>query len=253
MGETVPLHKLLKSERRILLSYPKYDEAVASCRLRELRGLGVETVEMRGPHMIGKVHVLGKGHVGVVVAARVGGRLVALKIRRVDADRESLSAEAEYLKIANGVSVGPQLFASSGNFLVMEFIDGEYLVNWVGGLEHSGEGRLRHVIRRLLDKARRLDGVGLDHGELSRAHRHVILAGDEPRIIDFESASTVRRVANVTSIAHYIYFNRYMRSMVEGAIPVPEENDLIEALRRYKGSPIDANYDDLLRFCGLLA
>jgi putative serine/threonine protein kinase len=253
LGETVSLQKLPESEGRILLSYPKYDEAIAGCRLRELRGLGVEAIDLRGPHMIGKVHVLGKGHVGVVVAALMGRRLFALKIRRMDADRESLSAEAEYLGMANGASVGPQLFASSSNFLVMEFIDGEYLVNWVEGLELSDEGRLRHVLRQLLDKARGLDGVGLDHGELNRAHRHVIVAGEEPRIIDFESASTGRRVANVTSITNYIYFNRHMRSMVEGVIPVPVKKDIVGALRRYKRSPIDANYDGLLRVCGLLA
>ena len=251
MSEIVPLDGLLQTRAALIICYPRFDVDEAERRLKELRILGVEALELRGRHKAGKVPVLGKGHVGVVVAARFGGALAALKIRRVDADRESFAAEAENLKTANRVSVGPRLKAASVNFLLMELIEGDYLPDWVGGLGPSEERRLRRVIRLLLDKARRLDSVGLDHGELSRAHRHVIVAGDEPRIIDFESASTRRRAANVTSITHFIYFNRRMRTMIERFLSAPEPEALIEALRRYKRSPTDRNYGGLLGICGL--
>ena len=251
MSEIVPLDGLLQTRAALIICYPRFDVDEAERRLKELRILGVEALELRGRHKAGKVPVLGKGHVGVVVAARFGGALAALKIRRVDADRESFAAEAENLKRANRVSVGPRLKAASVNFLLMELIEGDYLPDWVGGLGPSEERRLRRVIRLLLDKARRLDSVGLDHGELSRAHRHVIVAGDEPRIIDFESASTRRRAANVTSITQYIYFNRWMRTMIERLLSTPEPEALIEALRRYKRSPTDMNYSRFLGVCGL--
>ena len=253
MSEIVPLDGLLQSRMAPLLCYPRLDADEAERRLGELRLLGVEALELRGRHRVGEVPVLGKGHVGVVVAARIGDASAALKIRRVDADRDSLAAEAESLRRANLVSVGPRLMAASSNFLLMELIEGDYLPDWVGGLGPSEERRLRRVIRLLLDKARRLDSAGLDHGELSRAHRHVIVAGDEPRIIDFESASTGRRAANVTSVAQYVYFNRRMKAMVEGLMPTPEREALIEALRRYKRSPTDGNYGGLLQVCGLRA
>lgn len=251
MGEIVSLDGLLQSQLALLLCYPRYDSDEGEWRLRELRSLGVEGLELRGRHRVDGMPVLGKGHVGVVVAARFEGAPVALKIRRVDADRESFDAEAENLRIANRVSVGPRLLGVSDNFLLMELVEGDYLTDWVGGLHLSDEGRLRGVLRHLLDKTRRLDLVGLDHGELSSAHRHVIVAGDDPRIIDFESASAARRVANVTSIANYIYFNSLMRGLVEERLPGPRPDALIEALRHYKWAPTDSSYSRLLDICGL--
>jgi len=225
LGEVVPLDGLLRSRAAPLLCYPVFDADEAGRRLGELRALGVEALEFRGRHRVGAAPVLGKGHVGVVVAARIRGAPAAVKIRRVDADRGSLEAEAESLGRANRVSVGPRLLGA----------------------------RLRRVLRLLLDKARRLDAAGLDHGELSRAQRHVIVSGDGPRIIDFESASAGRRAANVTSIAHYIFFSGRMRGMVGGLMPVPESGVLIGALRRYRRSPSDGSYLGLLRACGLCA
>jgi len=204
LSEVVPIHRLLQSRAAIILCYPKFDNEEAGRRLRELKKIGVEALELRGRHKVGNVPLLGKGHVGVVVAAQQKGASAALKIRRMDADRESLLEEAENLKIANQVSVGPRLKEKSENFLLMEFIEGPYLVDWVANLGPSDIPLLRQTIRILLGKARALDSVGLDHGELSRAHRHVIVSRNHPRIIDFESASTRRKAANVTSISQFI-------------------------------------------------
>ena len=236
-----------------LLSYPRFDGEVAESRLRELHGLGVEALVSGGRHVVDGVPILGKGHVGVVVAALLGGVGVAVKIRRVDADRSSLAAEAENLRIANKASVGPEFLGASQNFLVMELVEGDYLAEWVAGLEPSEGGRAQGVLRRLLWKARRLDTIGLDHGELSRAHRHVIVSGGEPRIVDFESASTGRRCGNVTSVAQYLFFSRRMAGLIGGIHPMPGREVLIEALRGYKKEPTDEGFRRVLAVCGLSA
>lgn len=253
MSEVIPLEGLLQTRAGFLLFYPSYDDDEAERRLGELHNLGVQALLMRGRHRIKDVAILGKGHVGVVVAAKCDNRLIALKIRREDADRASLEAEADNLKNANLVSVGPRFLGVSPNFLMMELIEGQYLAEWVGGLEPSESARLRCVLVSLLDRARRLDEAGLDHGELSKAHRHIIVAEDDPRIVDFESASTTRRCSNVTSLSHYIFFNRRMRDVVERLHQIPEKDDLLEALSRYKQEPTDESYRMLLEVCSLSA
>jgi putative serine/threonine protein kinase len=251
LAETIPLDGLIGSRAGFLLSYPRYDDAVAVERLGELQDLGVTAIELRGPHMIDGVHVLGKGHVGVVLVARLGGRSVALKARRADADRETLEREAEYLRLANGVSVGPRLVDVSQNFLLMELIEGEYLADWVERLNSGDTERLRRVIVDLLNRAHRLDVVGLDHGELSSAHRHVMIAGGVPRIIDFESASTARRCSNVTSITQYMFFNRRVREGVGRVIGLPERGALLGALAAYKSGPSGERLGALKSVLGL--
>jgi putative serine/threonine protein kinase len=251
LSETIPVDGLIGSRAGFLLSYPRFEEGRALERLGELGALGVTEIELRGRHMIDGVPVLGKGHVGVVLAARFDGSPVALKVRRVDADRGTMEREAEYLKVANGVSVGPRLFGVSRNFLLMELIEGEYLVDWVGGLGPGDAGVLGRVVGGLLDRAHRLDMVGLDHGELSSAHRHVVVSGGVPRIIDFESASTVRRCSNVTSVAHYLFFNRRVRERVGRVLVLPEREALLVALAGYKSGPSGERLGALKSVLGL--
>ena len=180
---------------------------------------------------------MGKGHTGLVIAARMGEEIVALKIRRVDADRDSLETEADCLRLANSVSVGPKFLIASRDLLAMELVEGDYLVNWVDTLDERSATLLQGVFIDLLEKTRRLDETGLDHGELSKAHRHIIVTENGPRIIDFESASSKRRCSNVTSLGQYLFFNRQMREAVRRIMKPPERKKLIEALSSYKREP----------------
>ena len=61
---------------------------------------------------------------GLVTQAILDGDLVALKIRRADADRPSMHEEARLLRLANSVNVGPRLVAATKDFLVMELAFG---------------------------------------------------------------------------------------------------------------------------------
>ena len=251
MSDVVPLEGLLESEVGALLSYPKYNDEIATARLGELQSLGVEGIELRGHSLIGRIPVLGKGHVGVVVSALYGGDSVALKIRRVDADRDSMEDEAEYIRVANSVSVGPMLLGVSRNFLLMELVEGEFLVDWLGG-PGASESLVRGMLRGVLERARRLDVVGLDHGELSRAPRHILVACGMPRIVDFESASIRRRCKNVTSVTQFLFLNRLVRGRVERFMGLPEGDEILGALRAYRRGASEDSFQDLLTVCGLV-
>lgn len=251
MTDLISLEAPLRQEVANLLSYPVFDPEEVKRRILELHLLGVQTLKLKGRHLIDGVKVLGKGHVGVVIAASIGDTPAALKIRRTDADRKSFTVEAGNLKLANQVSVGPKLIDASSNFLLMELVEGEYLANWAKRLEPSEGRRLHRVLQKLMKKARKLDMIGLDHGELSKAHRHVIVASEDPRIIDFESSSTRRRAANITSITNYLYYSKQMRTNIVKILKPPQSTALLHALKQYKRTPTDVNYQELLRVCNL--
>ena len=234
-----------------LLSWPSFDEALAEERLRDLRLLGVDALLLGGPHLVGSLRILGKGHVGIVVAAKMGEARAALKVRRTDADRATLRDEAELLGLANSVRVGPELLGCTDDLLLMELIEGVYLGDWIDGLESSDSDKLRAVLRALLLDARRLDGVGLDHGELVRVRRHIIVAGGVPRIIDFESASTGRRAANVTTVVQSLFLNQGTSARLGRLIVLPDRERLLTALRGYKAGMSDAGFAKILRVLGL--
>ena len=103
-----------------VLCYPKASEVELQSRLMELREHGVKAVEFAGKASAFNVAVLGKGFVGIVIVAYLDGKRVALKIRRVDADRLGLQDEARMLAKANSVQVGPKFIGVSKNFLLMQ-------------------------------------------------------------------------------------------------------------------------------------
>ncbi|MEM3136970.1 MAG: hypothetical protein QW760_00445 [Thermofilaceae archaeon] len=67
-------------------------------RLVELNMLGVDKLMFEGPVEINGVHVIAKGTTGVVVKGVRKDQKVAIKIRRVDANRQSLLSEATKLR-----------------------------------------------------------------------------------------------------------------------------------------------------------
>lgn len=248
MIELIPLEHILKSKAAQLICYPKYKGKEAEERLRELEKLGVEGIELGGKHVLNGLSILGKGKTSVVTVAHFNGDLVAIKARRTDSSRSSMYHEAESLKAANLVGVGPKLLNASHNFLIMELIGGEYFGDWLSKLEPRQESTLIGVLKKLMQQARRLDEINLDHGELSRASRHIIINDERPVIIDFESASSRRRPANVQSLVNYFYFNRVNRENIVKLLEPPERQSLIRILKRYKESQNEENFDSLFRF-----
>jgi len=247
--EPVPLGRLLESDLRVLLSFPHFDEVVAARRLKELKSLGVFSLVPGGPFRFFNLQLLGRGHTGVVVEAdSVFGR-VAVKLLRVDADRLSMVDEARFLGVANGVGVGPALYGWSEGCLVMELVEGPYLQDWLDGL--PSVDAVRGLIRVLFWKARRLDAVGLDHGELAKAFKHVFVCGGVARVIDFESGSLVRRCQNVTSLVQFVFLNDYVSSRVGCVLSLPDRDLVIGALGLYKRGMSDGAFLEVLRVCGL--
>ena len=252
-SQKVSLRQLRDKKYAVILCYPKYDLEEMRKRIRELMALGVKALEFSGEKTVFNVPVLGKGFVGIVVLARVGSGLVALKIRRVDADRSGMQHEAEMLRLANKVGVGPCLVDVSVNFLLMEFVKGDLLPQWLENLKGRGTARrIRSVLRDVLEQCWLLDEAGLDHGELSHASKHVIVkANDKPCIIDFETASVTRRKLNVTSICQYLFIGSQFAKSLTTRLRRVDQHALIVALKRYKSNRVRKNFDEVLRICRL--
>jgi len=253
LPEIVSLEKLRDERYANVLCYPRYNSREAIKRIRELKRLGVKAIEFAGEKTVFHMPVLGKGCVGIVVAARVDRRRVALKIRRVDADRLGMQHEAEMLKKANRVGVGPRLIGTSENFLLMEFVEGTLLPEWIEKLKGRGtKNRLRHVLQDVLEQCWRLDEIGLDHGELSRAPKHIIIGRDnKAHIVDFETASIQRRVSNVTSACQYLFIGSQAAKIIRRKLGKIDHETLRTNLRNYKQNRTRENFKKILHVCKL--
>ncbi|MCX8192180.1 MAG: protein kinase [Nitrososphaerales archaeon] len=232
-----------------IICYPSPDESIVKARVEYLKMLGVERIIFEGKTQIGRLNVLGKGCVGIVVKGIWYGKDCALKIRRVDANRESLENEGKILKMVNCAKIGPKLYESSQDFLVMEFIDGVRIIEWIKSLKGKGSvAKLKGVLKDIVEQCYTLDRLNIDHGELSNLEKHILIDKDRRAvIIDFETASLMRKTSNLTSSVQYLYIGGPVAKRIRRYIGVKDVSEIIDALREYKRLKDERSYKNLLR------
>ena len=248
----LPLDKLSQEPYSTIIGYPKATKKQIKTRIIELKKLGIRDVSFQGQTKIGSLNILGKGYVGVVVLSRIKNKLVAVKIRRTDASRINMVKEAKFLKIANKAGVGPLLIAMSKNFIIMEYLDGKKISEWVNELKSKRDIKLlKSIMQKILEDCYSLDVIGLDHGELSTISKHVVIGKSKTTIIDYESASTQRRVSNVTSATQAICIGSGISKIVRKIYRMPSKNKIIKILRSYKQEQNRQNFEKILEILKL--
>ncbi|MCW4000937.1 MAG: serine/threonine protein kinase [Candidatus Bathyarchaeota archaeon] len=245
----VPTGELQHDPYASVICYPRSNPGQIQMRLEELATLGVDAVEFSGTSSAFALPVLGKGYVGIVAVAYRAGVRLALKMQRVDSERESLMREAELLRMANSVDVGPRFVGGTQHFLLMQLIGGGSFEGWLK--THIDATAVRRVVLEVLEQCWRLDTICLDHGELSKAPKHLLMdIADKPFIVDFETASTTRNASNVTSVCQYLFQGNSEACKALAQVLGPRQRiELVEALRRYRRNRDRESFEELLKLC----
>jgi putative serine/threonine protein kinase len=212
--------------------------------VKQLEALGVTELVFEGHTRVGRLGILGLGTVGIVVRAISSGRLCAVKIRRTDANRPDMADEVRITKLANRVGVGPEVYAHTKDMILMKLLESQELSDWLQSQRGTGSrAAIRQVIHALLNQCRKLDIMGVDHGQLSNLRKQ---AEGAPWIIDFESASTARKPRNVTTAAQYLFVGGAISPALRRALGVKETSTLLKLLADYKGDLSDYHYSKIL-------
>jgi putative serine/threonine protein kinase len=246
---TIPVENLMEEPYASIVCYPRTNPAEIKKRIEELQQHGVSAVEFVGKTNASNVPVLGKGYVGVVVVAYVNGQKLALKMRRIDSDRLDFNHEAKMLQKANAIDVGPKFIAVSNNFLFSQLIDGDLLEDWLE--TYKDKALIRKVLVDIMEQCWRLDESGLDHGEISKASKHLLVdKANKPFIVDFETASVVRKVINVTSVCQFLFMgNSRAAKMLGKVFGESNREELIAALKHFKKNRNRRNFESVLEMC----
>lgn len=230
-----------------IISYPNFSAEEYSDRIAEMKSLGVGSLMVgNGRSIVKGLSIAGKGWVGLVLRARIGSRICALKIRRTDADRSTMESEARLQIIANSAGVGPCIEAHTKNLIAMQYAEGQSIAQWV---RTASVNEARRVARSVLEQCYLLDNIGLDHGQLSRLDRHVIVpdkSEDSACIIDFESASMARKTNNVTSAAQSMFLHGTVANHIRMLLGETDKDKAIMKLREYKRSRTPGSFEELI-------
>ncbi len=151
-----------------------------------------------------------KGKRGLVFRAEYGKKDVAVKVKNPKTKAFNIiQHEAKMLEKLNEYRIGPELIECGKEYIIMEFIDGENIEDFVR--DHSKE-KIRKVITEVFDKLYVLDKIKINKEEMHRPYKHIIV-GERVVLIDFERARTKQNTHNVTQFCNYL--SRSIRDELE--------------------------------------
>lgn len=236
-----------------VLTYPRISLRAAESRVKQLRSMGIDGLIFEGKTKIGRLGLLGIGTVGVVVRAKVGDNdAFAVKIRRMDANRPNMDEEFRMTTLVNRVGVGVPVMAHTKDMILMRLVVYQEAHEWFGSLKGEGTRRLaRSMLHSIFNQCRKLDIMGVDHGQLSNLRKHIVIAEGRPWIIDFESAATSRRPKNVTAAAQYMLVGGRPAPMIRRLLGIKGTGRILDLLSEYKGDLSDYAYSRILEYLKL--
>jgi len=140
------------------------------------------------------------------------GKKLALKIEKEKSPRKEMAErEASNLRLANSAGIGPKLFGFDleKRIILMEYIEGLTFNKWL--FSSPTKKQLKKALQSLLLQAKKLDSLGLDHGQLAGKGKNILIKNKtfQPVIIDFEKASQERKCGNYNQLFSFFYKNPY--------------------------------------------
>lgn len=241
---------ILSSAKLIdLLCYPRFSASDYYSRLSELRSLNLKFVILEGNTLLNAIRILGKGSEGLVLKVQdIHSKTLALKIKRIDSCRTDMQNEFEFYQSINRNNLGPKVFSHTKNALLMEFIEGLSARNWFLK-SNMNLDLIRKIIINILTQCYTLDKIHIDHGQLNKLDNHVIIShcGSKCTIVDFESASCIRKVNNVTSAFQGLIFKGIISDQINKFVNYDKKRvEFLNLLSRYKIDKSKKNFDSII-------
>ncbi len=176
------------------------------------------------------IKFLAKGHRSTVYTAKYKGKIVAVKERRKDIDvSQHILNEGKILKILNRHRIGPRLYYYDKDKLVMEYVNGYRILDWIE--KNKDKAKIRKVIIELLKQCRIMDKLRIEKMEMHKPVKHIII-GKKITLIDFERARKRKLPRNVTQLCQFFFRIKVMKRD-------------IDVLKRYKSNQTDKNFISL--------
>ena len=171
---------------------------------------------------------------------------VAIKVeRKGSVAQQRLENEAKWLAQVNQKSIGPKLLLAGERYIVMEFVEGKIIEEWMNDKKCS---EVLKILRSVLEQCFVLDQLHFAKEEMHHPHKHIIITPlGEPVMIDFERSHESQNPQNVTQFVEYIC--RLRKELAAQGFIVPVDM-LRELAKRYKEQPAKETFMVFLRALG---
>ncbi len=170
------------------------------------------------PADVTEMNVVAQGKRGIVFKGTYKGQEVAVKTPRPNSHAtNTIGLEATYLKKVNKLGIGPKLLFADDDYVVMKFIKGERINDFLLAITTS-PALILEVLNKVLSQLFKLDEKGINKYELTNPYKHILITAEhEPVLIDFERARHAAKPKNINQFAQYLQ-SRNIRQLLEGIL-----------------------------------
>ncbi|MFH1682793.1 MAG: hypothetical protein ABIA37_03270, partial [Candidatus Woesearchaeota archaeon] len=238
--------KMLEAEELERKNLPFFEELYIyvirkSALLRELESKGVSGVSYFAHGKRGDVFtgIFNSAYSVKKYLAKLGKIKVAIKVKRKESFAvDRIRNEVEWLKLLNQEGIGPQLLFSGENFMVYQFIEGEFILDFMSKNKENKK-KVNNVLIDVLKQCLKMDQLGVNKEEMHHPYKHIITTtdslGDKPILIDFERCYSTDNPHNVTQFGDFL--------LGSGLV---DKEKMIKLLREYKKERIIENYNKIV-------
>ncbi|MBT4334533.1 hypothetical protein HOD61_01830 [archaeon] len=179
------------------------------------------------------IEYLSKGKRGIIYKAEYKGKRVSIKTKLPSSSAKGrIKNEGKFLKILNKYKIGPKLIKNKNNYLMYEYIEGEFLPTF---LEREQDKKIRRkIIIKILKQVRTLDKLKINKLEFTRPLKHVFIKNGSVTMIDFERCYYTESPKNVTQFCQFLINRKLMAKN-------------INLLQQYKENQTEKNFKEILR------
>lgn len=203
-------------------------------------------------HKIISVKRLAKGKRGIVFKGNYKGKEVIIKAKNPKSRASStIIFEANWLKRLNKYNIGPKLYLTTKEFLVMEYIDGQLFAEYI---KQNPKNKIIIVIKNIFEQLYILDQLGINKQEMSHPQKHIIIKNIirdnakniiAPVLIDFERCRATQKPRNVTQFIQYLTSKNILVLLNKMNIKINKEI-IQNAAKVYKTEKTKENYNKII-------
>mgnify|MGYP001615034787 CR=1 FL=1 len=156
----------------------------------------------------------------------------ALKIERKDIKTiNRIKNEAGWLKILNKHGIGPKLYFSYGNWILMKFVNGERILDYFKKISYI---RKKEIIKEILLQCYEMDKLKVNKFEMNHPDKHIVI-DKKVVMIDFEKCKYSLKPKNVTQFLQFL-----------NKLGIQISKKVIEVSKKYKENQNDENFKRIL-------
>lgn len=191
-----------------------------------------------------KLSLYAKGKRGLVYTGIYKGKKVAVKIENPKSKAVGrIEIEGLFLGIVNKAGIGPKLIEAETDFIIMEFIGGDRILDY---FQKSSKQKIRKCIEQIFDQLYTLDKMGINKEEMHHPIKHIIVVKDRAVLIDFERAAKREKTHNVTQFCQFLTNKKVSIILSEKEIVVNRKK-IINAAKEYSKNQTKTKLNKILK------